>query len=103
MVAATPQRIRDDAFALFTSAPLPSTFEFYSRLAPHHQRLFAVDVWNALARVKICETREDLEALAELVGAWEATALVDSSPEIVAVLTGPRNYQPFDVQARASQ
>ena len=95
MTSAIPERIKDDAASLFQSSELPTSFAFYERLTPQHQRLFAVELWEALSRVNISGDSRSLDDLVELVESWEATADLDGAPEVLEVIRRPKTYRPL--------
>ena len=93
MVNATPARLREDAADLFRHSGLPESFAFFDSLTPVNQRLFAVELWDALSRVSISETEQALAEFVEIVEAWEATAELDSAPEVQEVLSRKKRYR----------
>ncbi len=95
MTSTSPERIRDDAASLFQASELPGTFAFYERLTPQHQRLFAVELWEALSRVNISGDSRSLDELVELVENWEATADLDGAPEVLEIIRRPKTYRPL--------
>ena len=90
----TSDRIAHDARSLFNEATLPDAFDFYSRLSPLHQRLFVVDVWQALSRCSIADSTESARDLLQLVEGWEATADLDAAPEVASALHAPKVRKP---------
>ena len=94
MVTKRPTRITRDARCVFNEPDLPSTFDFYERLSPLHQRLFVVDLWQALSREGDEQVANDL---LEMVEGWEATADVDANPEVAERLARPTVYRPLKV------
>lgn len=100
MVAEAPQRLRDDALAFFRDPALPESLAWVDDLDAFHQRLFAVELADAL---KAALLRDDDRDLAILIEDWEATAEVMSSPEVVAEIMRPKRHRPlsdFTGQAR---
>jgi hypothetical protein len=97
MVNAAPEDVRRDAEQYFKAPQLPETFAFTNDLSPLHQRLFVRDLWEALARAAIDPTEESLAELVDLVEAWEATAELDASPELLARIRAPKRYREVPV------
>ena len=105
MVTTRPKRLARDARCVFNEPDLPSTFDFYERLSPLHQRLFVVDLWQALSRfsiegdeqVSIEGDEQAANDLLEMVDGWEATADVDANPEVAETLARPTVYRPLKV------
>ncbi|MEX2228382.1 MAG: hypothetical protein WEB13_01970 [Dehalococcoidia bacterium] len=93
MVIELPERVKRDAAAVFTTPELPATFSFYTRLSPLHQRLFLVELWEALARASIAESHQSLRDLVDLVEAWDATADLDASPEVADEVRRQKVYR----------
>ncbi|MEX2100186.1 MAG: hypothetical protein WEB19_02120 [Acidimicrobiia bacterium] len=97
MVSAAPEQIRRDAEAMFRKSAIPNTLEFSERLSPLNQRLFLVELWDALSRLKLAPpSRDDLRALVELIEAWEATADLDSAPEVAREIRRKKTYRPVE-------
>ena len=91
-------RLRDAAVALFKQDEPPDEIWWFGKLSPHHQRLFAAQLSDAL---KQCLITEDGRALEEMIGSWEATAWVDSNPEALADIErnrreGYKNVRPIE-------
>ena len=97
MVTTRPKRLARDARCVFNEPDLPSTFDFHERLSPLHQRLFVVDLWQALSRFSIEGDEQAANDLLEMVEGWEATADVDANPEVAETLARPTVYRPLKV------
>ena len=92
MVAEAPDRLRDEAVGFFRAAALPDSLRWVYDLTPLQGRQFAVELDDAL---KVCLLQDDDGALRVLLGDWEATAEIASSPEIVAELQRPKDFRPL--------
>lgn len=80
------ESLATDARDFFSEEALPPSFEWVSWLSQLHQRLFAVELNAALA------AREpDPFELADLIDAWKATADMDRSPQLRAMIERNRN------------
>jgi len=93
MVAVPPEQVRHDAERLFRESALPESFEFFERLSPLNQRLFVVELWDALSKIAISQERDSAEALVHLISAWEATADLDAAPEVAELIRRKKNYR----------
>ena len=92
MVAEAPQRLREDALAFFREPGLPESLVWVDDLDAFHQRLFAVELSDAL---KVALLTNDDRDLATLIEDWEATAEVLSSPDVVAEIMRPKQHRPL--------
>lgn len=97
MVTASPENLAIQAQALFQESTPTAEFEFIERLSPVHQRLFSVELWEALSRFQITASERDLGDLVELIEEWEATADLDQSPDIVEYIRKPKTYRTLDL------
>ena len=97
MVANREKKLREEASGLFRQDELPNRFEFVEELSPLHQRLFFVELWQATARHQMTQSPEALRALVVLIEGWEATAGVDSDPDLAAALRSKKRYQPLRI------
>jgi len=93
MVAMTPEQLRDDALALFRASEVPEAFAWVNDLSPLHQRLFFVELADA---IKDATLTGDLVSPTLLIDGWSATAELDIAPEVVAELRRPKQYKPLD-------
>ena len=84
--------LREDALELFRTQEPPASLAWADGLGAFHQRLFAVDLADAL---KIALIRNDDKDLEELIEGWEATADILSSPEMTAEILRPKRYRPL--------
>lgn len=92
MAAGTTRTLREDALDLFRAQEPPASLAWADGLDAFHQRLFAVDLADALKAALI---RDDDRALEELIEGWEATAEVLSSPEMTAEILRPKRHRPL--------
>lgn len=76
-------RERIDAACSALRGATPVGFEWVDLLSPGHQRLFAVELYSALARANITD---DMSEITDVLDAWESTAELESAPEVVAQL-----------------
>ena len=104
MVALTTGRLPRDAIRTIEKAhaslrgETPAGFEWADRLSAGHQRQFAAELYNALARLNL--TLDPTE-LFELLEAWEATAEMDAVPEVrEQVLNSPKHYRAWPAKRR---
>jgi hypothetical protein len=98
MVNAAPEQIRRDAESLFRKSAIPKTLEFSARLSPLNQRLFLVELWETLSRLKLAPpSHDDLRSLVEFIESWEATADLDSAPEIARAIRQKKTYRPVGI------
>ncbi|MEX2373534.1 MAG: hypothetical protein WD800_06990 [Dehalococcoidia bacterium] len=97
MVSVPSEQVRRDAEQMFRDSALPATFSFFERLSPVNQRLFVVELWDALAKVAIDDQRADADDLVTLIEGWEATADLDAAPEVIAAIRAPKEYQRLDL------
>lgn len=56
-----------------------------------HQRLFVLELWDVTARAAINPIERTVDELVELVEAWEATAELDSTPELIECIRAPKS------------
>jgi len=103
VVTATPEVLRREAEQLFRSVDVPASLAFFEVLSPLHQRLFLVELWEALSRASIGGTDADLVGLVEVIDGWEATADLDAAPEVLAEIRRSKAYRSVDVDALSSQ
>lgn len=92
MVTASPEQIRDGAVRFFKRSEMSDAFGWVSLLSPVHQRLFAVELADALKQATITE---DLGKLIELFEDWEATAELDADPEVLEEVRRPKRRRPL--------
>lgn len=78
---------------MFRASEVPETFEFFERLSPLDQRLFVVELWEALSKIAIGGEGDRGALPLDLIDAWEATADLDSAPEVVAAIESPGRFQ----------
>ena len=71
-----------------------------SDLDAFHQRLFAIELADAL---KTALLRDDDSGLEALIEGWEATAEILSSPEITAEILRPKQHRPLSEFVDASR
>lgn len=83
MGLATPEQTRRDAEQMFRESAVPESFEFFERLSPLNKRLFTIELWDALSRAAISGDDESARGLVDLIMSWEATADLDSAPEVI--------------------
>jgi len=88
-----------DAEQLFRSTAVPDSLAFFSDLSPLNQRLFVVELWEALSKASISGRQEDERALLEMLEGWEATADIERHPEIVAEIQRPKEYVRVDLDS----
>ena len=93
MVATSPEQLRDDALALFRTSDVPEALAWIDDLSPLHQRLFFVDLADA---IKDATLTGDLVPLTFVFDGWFATAELDAAPEVVAELRRPKAFKPLD-------
>lgn len=94
MVTASPEQLRKEALDFFREPELPESLKWVADLSPVHARLFAVELADA---IKSLTLTEDLAALLVLVEGWEATAELDSAPEVVARIDAAKQYRNVDL------
>ena len=92
MVTESAEQLRDEAVRFFRQSQLPDSLEWVSDLTPLDQRLFAVELSDAL---KDCLLTEEFEKLRTVIEDWEATAAVAASPEVNAELRRPKAHRPL--------
>ncbi|MPZ98381.1 MAG: hypothetical protein GEU80_03415 [Dehalococcoidia bacterium] len=92
MVTRSPQQVRDDATAYFREPELPAALGWVHSLSPLNQRLFTVELADALKTEVITG---ELDALVQLVEDWQATAELDAAPEVRADVQRPKEYRPL--------
>lgn len=92
-----PEKLQEQAIGLFRHDVLPDGFAFVERLSSLHQRLFFIELWQAASRYQMTGSKPDLEQLAEVIEGWEATAGVDSDPDVAAQLRSKKRYQPLRI------
>ena len=97
MVANREKKLQEDASGLFRQDELPNRFKFVEDLSPLDQRLFFIDLWQATAQHQMTQSAEALQALVVLIEGWEATAGVDSDPDLAAALRSKKRYQPLRI------
>lgn len=97
MVAVSPEQVKRDAQELFRESSLPETFAFYNDLSPLNQRLFVIDLWQALSHAMIEPNGAPVRDLLLLIEGWEATAELDSDREASEELRRKVTYKPFKV------
>ncbi len=93
MVQTSPEQALRDAEQMFRASDIPESFRFFERLSPLNQRLFTIELWDALARVGTIGDEASRAALVSLVEAWEATADLDAAPEVVRLIRQPKRYR----------
>lgn len=75
--------LRELARTALTGDELPDEIGWVEWLSSRHQRLFAIELRDALENADAAELEEFLDA-------WKATAEIDHSPEIRSVLESNR-------------
>ena len=103
MVSASPERLKQEAEQLFRAAPVPASLRFFDDLTPLHQRLFLVELWDALSAATIRAKATDLADLVELVEGWEATAELDRAPEVVTEINRTRDFRTLEIERLGGQ
>jgi hypothetical protein len=93
VVSVAPERLLRDAEDYFKASAAPDSLAFANDLSPLHQRLFAVELWSATARAALETTPGAVDDLVELVEAWEATAELEASPELLERIRAPKDYR----------
>jgi hypothetical protein len=83
MATASAERLQEQVVAFFRKERLPPSWRWYERLTPLSQRRCAVDLADALKKSFVTGRFEELE---DLVDDWKATAEVEGSPEMQALL-----------------
>jgi hypothetical protein len=78
---------------MFRESAVPESFEFFERLSPLNKRLFIIELWDALSRVAISGGDESVHGLVDLIMSWEATADLDSAPEVIAAISQSGPYR----------
>jgi hypothetical protein len=86
---AGPDAVRRDAERFFREPELPDGLLFFDRLSPVHQRRFIVELWEALSKASIGQSKDATNALIELVEGWEFTAALDVAPEVATSMDRP--------------
>jgi hypothetical protein len=92
VVAASAEQLRDDAIRFFRESVPPESLQWVEHLSPVHQRLFAVEIADAIKEIALTS---DLSGLVATLEDWEATADLDSSPEAQAELSREKSYRPL--------
>jgi hypothetical protein len=94
MVTRVSAKLRDEAACFFREVELPDSLDWVGKLSPLHQRLFAVELSDALKELAL--TGDDAKLASALEG-WRATADLDAAPEVQAALRRPKTYRPLNV------
>lgn len=92
MVAESPEQIRDEAICLFRTSDVPAAFGWVGELSPLNQRLFIVELSDAIKESVI---RDDLGSLTMLVDGWKATAALDAAPEVLEEVKRAKDFRPL--------
>lgn len=103
MVTISAAHLKDQAEQLFRSADVPASLSFFEDLSPLNQRLFVVELWDALSRASISGGEDDFRVLVEVVEGWEATADLERAPEVLAEIRRPKEYHPLDLERLRTQ
>ena len=89
MATVSPERLQEQVVAFFRKEKLPASWRWYERLTPRSQRQCAVDLADALKKSYVTGRIEELE---DLIDDWKATAEVEGSPEMQALLRRKKKY-----------
>ena len=88
-----PSRVTRDAVNFFRQSELPARWGWIESLSPVHLRLFSVELADALKEATITG---DVQRLSHLLDDWQATAELDTAPEIVERIRQPKTRRPFE-------
>jgi hypothetical protein len=75
------ERQVEDARVSLREAP-PEHLQWVNNLSSLHQRLFAVEIHDAIATFLMRRDEESALCVMELLDSWEATAELDAAPEV---------------------
>lgn len=89
-----PEQVRDDALEFFRQSEVPERWSWVHALSPLNQRLFAVELADAIKQATITG---DNEPLIQLVAEWQATAELDASPDVLEEVERPKERKPLSV------
>jgi len=87
-----PDRVTREAIGFFRKSEVPAGWEWVELLSPVNQRLFAVELADAL---KECTISGDVTGLATLLADWKATAELDAAPEVLAQVAKEKERHPL--------
>lgn len=92
VVALDPEQAKDAALSYFRVSHLPKGWDWVDALTPVHQRLFAVELADAIKDATIAG---EARGIVELLDDWQATAELDASPDVLAEVHRPKQRRPL--------
>ena len=87
-----PETVRNEVACFFREAKLPEILEWAADLSPLSLRLFAVELADALKEAVITGKNDQLIIL---LGDWQATAELESAPEVWEEIRKPKVWRPL--------
>lgn len=84
--------LQQEVTQLWRADEIPPQLSWLENLSPLSYRLCIVELYSAVARAIMTNDWTDVS---ELIEGWEATAEVESDPEMVKELREPKEYEEF--------